>query len=100
VEDRRGAACVIGSYDPQVNLVYYGASNDAPWGAGSAARTAAILASTPISYTASTAPLDADTGQAPGTTRRTPYDDSGLRRVKRAKCSVDASVERQKTPLR
>jgi alcohol dehydrogenase (cytochrome c) len=50
-----GAVWLTGTYDPQLNLVYYGVGNPAPWDAN--LRKGANL------YTNSTIALDVDTGQ-------------------------------------
>lgn len=69
-----GAAWLVGSYDPKVNLVYYGTSNPSPW--------ATIVRSTGTSDygkltnlgSSSTLALDPDTGKIKWIFQQTPQD--------------------------
>ena len=93
-----GAAWFIGSYDPQLNLVYYGASNAAPWGGGVRGPDSSEYGQYTNLYTASTLALDADTGKIVWHYQTTPYDVWDYDGVNEL-VLVDASVEGQKTPL-
>ena len=93
-----GAAWFIGSYDPRLNLVYYGASNAAPWGGGVRGPDSSEYGQYTNLYTASTLALDADTGKIVWHYQTTPYDVWDYDGVNEL-VLVDASVEGQKTPL-
>ena len=93
-----GAAWFIGSYDPQLNLVYYGASNAAPWGGGVRGPVSSEYGQYTNLYTASALALDADTGKIVWHYQTTPYDVWDYDGVNEL-VLVDASVEGQKTPL-
>ncbi|PYM79060.1 MAG: hypothetical protein DME09_22115 [Candidatus Rokuibacteriota bacterium] len=93
-----GAAWFIGSYDPQLNLVYYGASNAAPWGGGVRGPDSSEYGQYTNLYTASTLALDADSGKIVWYYQTTPYDVWDYDGVNEL-VLVDASVEGQKTPL-
>jgi len=93
-----GAAWFIGSYDPRLNLVYYGASNAAPWGGGVRGPDSSEYGQYTNLYTASTLALDADSGKIVWYYQTTPYDVWDYDGVNEL-VLVDASVEGQKTPL-
>jgi PQQ-dependent dehydrogenase (methanol/ethanol family) len=93
-----GAAWFIGSYDPQLNLVYYGASNAAPWGGGVRGPDSSEYGQYTNLYTASTLALDADTGKIAWHYQTTPYDVWDYDGVNEL-VLVDAPVDGQKTPL-
>jgi len=93
-----GAAWFIGSYDPQLNLVYYGASNAAPWGGGVRGPDSSEYGQYTNLYTASTLALDADTGRIVWHYQTTPYDVWDYDGVNEL-VLVDAPVDGQKTPL-
>ena len=69
-----GAPWLVGSYDPQLNLVYYGASNAAPWGASERGPDTSDYGKFTNLYSASTLALDADTGKIVWHYQTTPYD--------------------------
>jgi PQQ-dependent dehydrogenase (methanol/ethanol family) len=69
-----GAAWLVGSYDPQLNLVYFGSSNAAPWGASERGPDSSDYGKFTNLYTASTLALDADTGKIAWHYQTTPYD--------------------------
>jgi len=69
-----GAAWYVGSYDPQLNLVYYGSSNPSPWGASERGPDKSEYGRETNLYTASTLALDADTGRIVWHFQTTPYD--------------------------
>jgi alcohol dehydrogenase (cytochrome c) len=69
-----GAAWYVGSFDPKLNLVYYGTSNPAPWGASVRGTDASEIGKFANLYTTSTLALDADTGKIVWHYQTTPYD--------------------------
>ncbi len=93
-----GAVWYVGSYDPQLNLVYYGASNPAPWGASVRGTDSSELGQFTNLYTASQLALDADTGKIVWYYQTTPYDTWDYDGVNEA-VLVDAPVGGQTTPL-
>jgi alcohol dehydrogenase (cytochrome c) len=93
-----GAAWFVGSYDPQLNLVYYGASNAAPWGGGVRGPDSSEYGQYTNLFTASTLALDADTGKIVWHYQTTPYDVWDYDGVNEL-VLVDAPVDGQKTPL-
>jgi PQQ-dependent dehydrogenase (methanol/ethanol family) len=93
-----GAVWYVGSYDPQLNLVYYGASNPAPWGASVRGADSSEYGQYTNLYTASQLALDADTGKIAWHYQTTPYDAWDYDGVNEA-VLVDALVDGQTTPL-
>jgi alcohol dehydrogenase (cytochrome c) len=93
-----GAAWFVGSYDPQLNLVYYGASNAAPWGGGVRGPDSSEYGQYTNLFTASTLALDADTGKIVWHYQTTPYDVWDYDGVNEL-VLMDAPVDGQKTPL-
>ena len=69
-----GAAWYVGSYDPKLNLVYYGTSNPSPWGASVRGADSSDVGKFTNLYTASTLALNADTGKIVWYYQTTPYD--------------------------
>jgi alcohol dehydrogenase (cytochrome c) len=69
-----GAAWLVGSYDPELNLIYYGSSNAAPWGASERGPDSSDYGKFTNLYTASQLALDADTGKIVWHYQTTPYD--------------------------
>jgi alcohol dehydrogenase (cytochrome c) len=69
-----GAAWYVGSYDPQLNLVYFGTSNPGPWGASERGPDESEYGKFTNLYSASTLALDADTGKIVWHFQTTPYD--------------------------
>ena len=67
-------AWLVGSYDPKLNLVYYGTSNPAPWAAHARGSDSSDYGKMTNLYTASTLALDADTGKIVWHFQSTPYD--------------------------
>ena len=67
-------AWLVGSYDPKLNLVYYGTSNPAPWAAHARGPDSSDYGKMTNLYTASTLALDADTGKIVWHFQSTPYD--------------------------
>ncbi len=69
-----GAAWHIGSYDPKLNLVYYGTSNPSPWSASVRGNDSSEIGQYSNLYTASVLALDADTGKIAWHYQFTPHD--------------------------
>jgi PQQ-dependent dehydrogenase (methanol/ethanol family) len=64
----------IGSYDPKLNLVYYGTSNPAPWSAGVRGNDSSKVGQYTNLYSASVLALNADTGKITWHYQFTPHD--------------------------
>ena len=72
---RGGAdAWLVGSYDPKLNLVYYGTSNPAPWAAHARGNDSSDYGKSTNLHSSSTLALDADTGKIVWAFQQTPYD--------------------------
>jgi alcohol dehydrogenase (cytochrome c) len=69
-----GAAWYVGSYDPRLNLLYYGTSNPAPWGAVVRGPDHSDYGQFTNLYTASTLAINPDTGKLVWHFQHTPYD--------------------------
>ena len=69
-----GAAWFIGSYDPKLNLVYYGTSNPSPWSAVVRGNDSSDIGKFSNLYTASILALNADTGKITWHYQTTPHD--------------------------
>ena len=69
-----GVAWHIGSYDPKLNLVYYGTSNPSPWSASVRGNDSSEIGQYTNLYTASVLALDADTGKITWHYQFTPHD--------------------------
>jgi alcohol dehydrogenase (cytochrome c) len=69
-----GDAWLVGSYDPKLNLIYYGTSNAAPWAASARGPDSSDYGVMTNLYTASTLALDADTGKIVWHYQTTPHD--------------------------
>jgi PQQ-dependent dehydrogenase (methanol/ethanol family) len=69
-----GGAWLPGSYDPQLNLVYFGTSNPGPWGASVRGPDSSDYGKYTNLYTASTLALDVDSGRIVWYYQTTPYD--------------------------
>src|SRR5437867_5596772 len=92
-----GAAWYVGSYDPQLNLLYYGTSNPAPWGAIVRGPDNSDYGRFTNLYTASTLAIDPDTGKLVWHFQHTPYDAWDYDGVNEL-VLVDASINGQMTP--
>jgi len=68
------AAWHIGSYDPKLNLVYYGTSNPAPWSASVRGNDSSDIGKFTNLYSASVVALNADTGKITWHYQFTPHD--------------------------
>jgi PQQ-dependent dehydrogenase (methanol/ethanol family) len=64
----------IGSYDPALNLVYYGTSNPAPWGASVRGNDSSTIGPYTNLYSASTLAINPDTGKIVWHYQQTPHD--------------------------
>jgi alcohol dehydrogenase (cytochrome c) len=93
-----GAAWLVGSYDPQLNLIYFGASNAAPWGASGRGPDKSDYGKFTNLYTASTLALDADTGKIVWHYQTTPYDTWDYDGVNEL-VLADLDINGQKTPV-
>jgi alcohol dehydrogenase (cytochrome c) len=69
-----GVAWHIGSYDPKLNLVYYGTSNPSPWSAIVRGNDSSDIGKFSNLYTASILALNADTGKITWHYQTTPHD--------------------------
>jgi alcohol dehydrogenase (cytochrome c) len=69
-----GAAWNVGSYDPKLNLVYYGTSNPSPWSAAVRGNDSSDIGKFTNLYTASVLALNADTGKITWHYQFTPHD--------------------------
>ncbi|MFO1220418.1 MAG: PQQ-dependent dehydrogenase, methanol/ethanol family [Burkholderiaceae bacterium] len=64
----------IGSYDPKLNLVYYGTSNPSPWSAAVRGNDSSKVGQYTNLYSASVLALDGDTGKIKWHYQFTPHD--------------------------
>ena len=69
-----GAAWFIGSYDPHLNLIYWGTGNPSPWKAAVRGPDSSDYGKITNLYSASTLALDATTGEIRWHYQTTPYD--------------------------
>lgn len=69
-----GAAWNVGSYDPKLNLVYYGTSNPGPWTAVVRGNDSSDIGKFTNLYTASVIALNPDTGNIVWHYQFTPHD--------------------------
>ena len=69
-----GAAWYIGSYDPKLNLVYYGTSNAAPWSGIIRGNDTSDVGKLSNLYTSSVIAMNADTGKISWHYQFTPHD--------------------------
>ena len=69
-----GAAWFVGSYDPKLNLIYYGTSNPAPWSAAVRGNDSSEIGKFTNLYTASVVALNPDTGNIQWHYQFTPHD--------------------------
>ena len=69
-----GAAWFIGSYDPNLNLIYWGTGNPSPWKAAVRGPDSSDYGKITNLYSASTLALDATTGEIRWHYQTTPYD--------------------------
>jgi alcohol dehydrogenase (cytochrome c) len=69
-----GAAWGIGSYDPKLNLLYYGTSNPSPWGASVRGPDSNEYGKFTNLYTSTTLAINPDTGKLVWYYQSTPHD--------------------------
>ena len=69
-----GAAWGIGSYDPKLNLLYYGTSNPSPWGASVRGPDSAEYGQFTNLYSSTTLAINPDTGKLVWHYQSTPHD--------------------------
>jgi alcohol dehydrogenase (cytochrome c) len=69
-----GVAWHIGSYDPKLNLVYYGTSNPAPWSASVRGNDSSNVGQYTNLYTASVLAMNPETGKIAWHYQFTPHD--------------------------
>lgn len=69
-----GAAWYVGSFDPQLNLIYYGTSNPSPWGSSVRGNDSSEIGEYTNLYTATQLALDTDSGKIVWHFQMTPYD--------------------------
>ena len=93
-----GVAWHIGSYDPTLNLVYYGTSNPAPWGASVRGNDSSNVGQYTNLYTASTIAINPDTGKIVWHYQTTPHDAWDYDGVNEL-VLVDLDIRGQKTPV-
>jgi PQQ-dependent dehydrogenase (methanol/ethanol family) len=69
-----GAPWYVGSYDPKLNLIYYGTSNAAPWGGYTRGNDSSDIGKYTNLYTASQLAINPDTGKIVWYYQMTPSD--------------------------
>jgi alcohol dehydrogenase (cytochrome c) len=69
-----GVAWGIGSYDPKLNLLYYGTSNPSPWGASVRGPDSAEYGQFTNLYSSTTLAINPDTGKLVWHYQSTPHD--------------------------
>ena len=93
-----GAAWYIGSYDPKLNLVYYGTSNPSPWSASVRGNDTSAVGQFTNLYTASVLALNPETGNIAWHYQFTPHDAWDYDGVNEL-VFADLPVEGKKTPV-
>ncbi|HEY7650517.1 MAG TPA: PQQ-dependent dehydrogenase, methanol/ethanol family [Methylomirabilota bacterium] len=93
-----GVAWHIGSYDPGLNLLYYGTSNPAPWGAAIRGNDSSNVGQYTNLYTASILAIDPDAGKIVWHYQTTPHDAWDYDGVNEA-VLADLVIDGQKTPV-
>ena len=69
-----GTIWYVGSYDAELNLIYYGTSNAAPWGGQTRGNDSSDIGAYTNLHTASQLAFDADTGEIVWSYQMTPSD--------------------------
>jgi PQQ-dependent dehydrogenase (methanol/ethanol family) len=90
-------AWLIGSYDPALNLIYYGTSNPSPWGGSIRGPDSGNYGTMTNLYSSSTIALNADTGKLVWHFQSTPHDVWDYDGVNEL-VLADVNVNGQKTP--
>jgi alcohol dehydrogenase (cytochrome c) len=93
-----GAAWYIGSYDPKLNLVYYGTSNPSPWSAAVRGNDSSNVGQFTNLYTASVVALNPESGNIVWHYQFTPHDAWDYDGVNEL-VFADLPVEGKKTPV-
>jgi alcohol dehydrogenase (cytochrome c) len=93
-----GVAWHIGSYDPALNLLYYGTSNPSPWGGAIRGNDSSNVGQYTNLYTTSTLAINPDTGKIVWHFQHTPHDVWDYDGVNEL-VLVDLDVGGQKTPV-
>jgi PQQ-dependent dehydrogenase (methanol/ethanol family) len=93
-----GVAWHIGSYDPALNLLYYGTSNPSPWGGAVRGNDSSNVGPYTNLYTTSTLAINPDTGKIVWHFQHTPHDVWDYDGVNEL-VLVDLDVGGQKTPV-
>jgi PQQ-dependent dehydrogenase (methanol/ethanol family) len=88
----------IGSYDPKLNLLYYGTSNPAPWSASVRGNDSSNIGQFSNLYSASTLAINPDTGKIVWHFQHTPHDAWDYDGVNEL-VFADLDVGGQKTPV-
>jgi alcohol dehydrogenase (cytochrome c) len=91
-------AWAIGSYDPALNLVYYGTSNPGPWNASVRGTDSSNYGQFTNLFSSSTVALDADTGKLAWFYQSTPHDAWDYDGVNE-NVLADVEINGQKTPV-
>ena len=93
-----GVAWGIGSYDPKLNLLYYGTSNPSPWGASVRGPDTSEYGQFTNLYSSSTLALNPDTGKLVWHYQSTPHDAWDYDGVNEL-ILTDLSINGQMTPV-
>src|SRR5207247_1885844 len=93
-----GTAWALGSYDPQLNLVFYGTSNPGPWNAAVRGPDKTDYGDFTNLYTSASVALDADTGKIVWHYQSTPHDAWDYDGVNEL-LVADLTLQGQKTPV-
>jgi alcohol dehydrogenase (cytochrome c) len=93
-----GVAWYIGSYDPKLNLVYYGTSNPSPWSAQVRGNDTSDIGKFTNLYTASVLALNPETGKIAWHYQFTPHDAWDYDGVNEL-VFADLPVQGKKTPV-
>ncbi|HXJ77933.1 MAG TPA: PQQ-dependent dehydrogenase, methanol/ethanol family [Candidatus Methylomirabilis sp.] len=92
------AAWLVGSYDPTLNLLYYGTSNPSPWGPSVRGPDSSNYGKFTNLYSATTLAINPDTGKIVWYYQTTPYDAWDYDGVNEL-VLVDRNIDGQMTPL-
>ena len=93
-----GSTWYVGSYDPKLNLVYWGTSNGGPWGGQTRGNDSSDILPYTNLHTASEIAFDADTGNIVWAYQMTPSDVWDFDGVNEG-VLADLSMGGQKTPV-
>jgi alcohol dehydrogenase (cytochrome c) len=92
------AAWFVGSYDPDLNLLYYGTSNPSPWGGSIRGPDSSNYGTMTNLYSSSTLAINPDTGKLVWYFQHTPHDAWDYDGVNEL-VLADIDVNGQKTPV-